>query len=45
MHWLCVFTHVSCPMQGVANTAEAAKEAGVDQVVLVSSMLVHPSNR
>jgi len=31
--------------QGVANTAEAAKEAGVDQVVLVSSMLVHPSNR
>jgi hypothetical protein len=31
--------------QGVVNTAAAAKAAGADRVVLVSSMLTHPSNR
>eukprot|EP00983_Pelagomonas_calceolata_P063370 1147689-Pelagomonas_calceolata.AAC.10 len=31
--------------QGVANVAEVAKQAGAEQVVLVSSMLVTPKNR
>ncbi|GBF96769.1 hypothetical protein Rsub_09625 [Raphidocelis subcapitata] len=31
--------------QGVVNTAEAAKAAKAERVVLVSSMLTHPSNR
>jgi hypothetical protein len=34
-----------CSSQGVGNTAAAAKEAGVQRVVLVSSMLTHPANR
>jgi hypothetical protein len=34
-----------CFCQGVGNTAAAAKDAGVQRVVLVSSMLTHPSNR
>lgn len=32
-------------MQGVSNTAEAAKSAGVERLVLVSSALVTPKNR
>ncbi len=32
-------------VQGVANTAEAAKKVGAERVVLVSSALVTPKNR
>jgi len=39
------FSSRSVDNEGVANVAEVAKQAGAEQVVLVSSMLVTPKNR